>query len=130
MTVDTTVLWPLLQRLQERARQLEAEATALRTAVEQVAQTLDQPVAFFVIDGEEITISAGDVERVRTQMVKPRDQNALHELALLMKLRERDQSMSISARNTRFSATVDAIRTQALANGTAIDDPSEAAVND
>jgi hypothetical protein len=109
---------------------LETEATALRAAVEQVAQTLDQPVASFVIDGEEITISAGDVERVRIQMVKPRDQATLQELALIMKLRERDQSMPTAVRNTRFSATVDAIRSQALANGTVIDDPNEAVVND
>jgi hypothetical protein len=130
MVVESSVLWPLLQRLQERAEQLEYEAAALRAEVVLVAQTLDQPVATFDVNGETITVTASEVERVRAQMVKPRDERTLQELALLAKLRQHVQVQPEAARNARFWATIDAIHAAALSNGTAIDSPTEAAVDD
>lgn len=126
MVVESSVLWPLLQRLQKRAEQLESEAAALRAEVEQVAQTLDQPVATFVVEGKEISVTASEVERVRAQMVKPRDERTLQELALLAKLRQHDQTLPAAVRNVRFWATVDAIHAAALSTGTAIASPADA----
>lgn len=130
MVVESSVLWPLLHRLQERAEQLESEAAALRADVAFVTQALDQPVATFEIDGEAISVTASEVERVRAQMVKPRDERTLQELALLAKLRQRDQSQPNAARDTRFWTTVAAIHAAALSNGTAIESLAEAVIDD
>ena len=127
---EASILWPLLHRLQERARRLETEAVALRAEVEQVAQALDQPVATFMVDGEAVIVTTGDVEAVRSRLVKPRSEATLHELALLDKLRTRDRAASVTTRDQRFWSNLAAIRTQAIADSRVIDDPIEAIADD
>jgi hypothetical protein len=130
MSTEAASLWPVLSRLQERARRLEEEAAALRADVEQVTHALDRPVAAYIVDGEEIAITKGDVATVRERLVRPHPEEAIRELALADKMAERHQSIPRDEREHRFWENVEAIRAQAIADGTAIDDPLEVTIGD
>jgi len=130
MTMDMVAVWPLLERLQRRAQALESEAAALRADVCQVVQALDRTVATYNVEGEEYVITAGDVLAVRERLVKPHSEEIIRELALANKMAERSQSLSEAERESRFWKNLDAIRAEAIAQGTAIDDPMEALADD
>lgn len=130
MTTDMVAVWPLLERLQRRAQALESEAAALRADVRQVVQALDRTVATYNVEGEEYAITAGDVLAVRERLVKPHSEEIIRELALANKMAERSQSLSEAERESRFWKNLDAIRAEAIAQGTAIDDPMEALADD
>jgi hypothetical protein len=127
---EKTIVCPLLSRLQERAQRLEEEATALRNDVTQMAQALDQPVATYVVDGEEYRLTAREVAAVRDRLIRPRPESVIRELALEYKIAERHRSDPPDERERRFWENIEAIRAQAIANGTAIDDPMEAVSGD
>jgi hypothetical protein len=130
MSIETAALWPVLSRLQERARRLEEEAAALRADVEQVTRALDRPVATYVVDGEEFVITEGDVAAVRARLVKPRSEETVRELALIHKMAERDKDLPEEELRRRLWEDIEAIRAEAIAKGIAIDDPMEAVVGD
>lgn len=130
MTMDMAAVWPLLERLQRRAQALESEAAALRADVRQVVQALDQVVATYNIEGEEYVITAGDVLAVRERLVKPHSEEIIQELALADKMAERQSKWPAEKQKRHFWDSVEAIRAQAIADGTAIDDPAEAAIGD
>jgi len=130
MPTDAVALWPTLSRLQERTHRLEKEDEALRADVEQVTQALDRPVATYVVDGEEFVITEDDVAAVRTRLIRPHSEETIRELALADKMAERHRSIPRAERERRFWENVEAIRAQAIADGTAIDDPTEAVVGD
>jgi hypothetical protein len=130
MSTETAALWPVLSRLQERARRLEEEAAALRADVEQVTRALDRPVATYVVDGEEFVITEGDVAAVRARLVKPRSEETVRELALIHKMAERDKDLPEEELRRRLWEDIEAIRAEAIAKGIAIDDPMEAVVGD
>lgn len=125
MSTEATSLWSVLSRLQERARRLEEEATALRADVELLTHVLNRPVATYIVNGEEIAITEGDVATVRARLVRPHPEEAVRELALADKMAERHRSIPRDERESRFWENVEAIRAQAIAGGTAIDDPLE-----
>lgn len=127
---EQTLVWPLLSRLQARAQRLEEEAAALRNDVTQMAQALDQPVATYVVDGEEYRLTARDVAAVRNILVRPRSEPVIRELALEYKIAERHRSDPPEERERRFWENIEAIRAEAIADGTAIDDPMEAVGDD
>ena len=130
MSTEATSLWPALSRLQERARRLEEEATALRADVEQVTHALDRPVATYIVNGEEIAITEGDVVTVQERLVRPHPEETVRELALADKMAKRHRSIPRAERERRFWENVEAIRAQAIADGTAIDNPLEATIGD
>lgn len=127
---EKATVWPFLSRLQERAQRLEEEAAALRNDVAQVAQALDQPVATYVVDGEEYRLTARDVAAVRNTLIRPHSEYVIRELALEYKIAERHRSDPPDERERRFWDNIEAIRAQAIADGTAIDDPMEAVGDD
>ncbi len=127
---EKAAVWPLLARLQERTRRLEEDVVALRGDITQMAQALDQPVATYVVDGEEYVLTARDVAAVRDRLVRPRPEPVIRELALSYKLAERHRSDPTEEQERRFWDNVEAIRAQAIADGTAIDDPMEVVSDD
>ena len=130
MSTEAMAVWPVLSRLQERAQRLEEEMTALRADVEQVAQVFDRPVATYVVDGEKITITEKNLATVRSQLTRPRSDDAVKALALADKIGELRRYLPPEERERLFWENIEAIRTQAIADGTAIDDPMEAVVGD
>jgi len=130
MTMDIVAVWPLLERLQRRAQALESEAAALRADVRQVVQALERTVATYNVEGEEYVITAGDVLAVRERLVKPHSEDAIHIVALADKVAQRQSQWPAEEQKRHFWETVEAIRAQAIADGTAIDDPLEAVIGD
>lgn len=130
MSGETVAVWPVLSRLLERARRLEEEAAALRADVEEVARAFDRPVAAYVVDGEEVTITEKDMATVRDQLTQPRSDEVVKVLALADRISELRQNLPPEERERLFWENVEAIRAQAVADGRAIDDPMEAVVGD
>jgi hypothetical protein len=118
------------RQLQERIRLLEEEMAALWGDVEQVTRALDRPVATFVVDGEEITITEKELAIVRDQLTRPRSDEVVKVLALADRIGEQRRHLPPEEHKRLFWENVEAIRAQAIADGTAIDDPMEAVVGD
>jgi len=64
MTMDTAVAWPRTNRRQKRAGGRADEAPARNADAQPVGQVADRPVATFVVDGQEVVITTGDVTAV------------------------------------------------------------------
>lgn len=127
---ERAAVWPLLTRLQERTRRLEEEVVALRGDVKQMVQVLDQPVATYVVDGEEYVLTARDVAAAKAGLLKPHSEDAIRTIALSDKIAERQRDLARAELSRRFRVNVEAIRAEAMADGTAIDDPTEATIGD
>ncbi len=130
MSTEAMAVWPVLSRLQERAQRLEKEMTALRADVEQVAQVFDRTVAVYEVNGEKVAITKTDVARVEAELLRPHSTEAIRIVALADKIGERRQHLPSEEQKRIFEENVEAIRIQAIADGTAIDDPREAAIGD
>ncbi len=130
MSADAVALWPLLNRLEARAGRLEDEAAALRAEVREALRAFDRPVATYNVDGEEYVITAGDVLAIRERLVKPHSEETIRELVLAHKMAERHRDVPPTERERRFWTNVKAIRAEAIAKGTAVDDPMEAVGDD
>ncbi len=129
MSTEMVATMPALSQLQERIRRLEEEAATLRSDVEQMARSLESSpaVATYVVEGEEFTITEADVERVKSKLLRPHSTEAIHATALADKIGERRQHLPHAEQERLFWENVEAIRAQAIADGTAIDNPMEAA---
>ncbi len=130
MSAEMVAVWPLLDRMQERARLLEKEAVALRTDIVQIIQALESPVASYVVDGEELIITEQDIMAVKTRLTRPRSDEVVQALALADKIASMRRPLSLQVRERLFWENVEAMRTQAVADGTAVADPVEAVVDD
>lgn len=122
-----------IQTLQFQAQRLERDAGELRQALAHVAEVLISPssvVARYVIEGETYEITQAEVETVRTGLAKPWSDSALYELAAVKKVANTLRDRSAEEQDQYFVATIDAIRAAAIANGTAIDTETEAAIGD
>jgi len=114
----------------ERLQRLEREAIALRNILERMVEILSQPVAAYEVEGETIIITQGDIAAVRARLTKPRSDEVVQVLALARKLSEKRAFLSPEERERLFWENVEAIRAEAIAQGTAIEDPAEAAIGD
>ncbi len=130
MSAEMVAVWPLLNRLQERARLLEEEAVALRTDVVQIVQALERPVASYVVDGKELFITEQDIMAVEARLTRPRSDEVVYALALADKITSLRRPLPPQARERLFWENVEAMRAQAVADGTAVADPVEAVGDD
>lgn len=119
--------------LEQRAEYLEKEAASLRQELAQVADELaaaSPVVARYTIEGETYEITQADVDVVRAKMIKPRSEETLRELALVDKMAERHKHLSREERILRLQKAIEASRAAAIADGTAIENEWEAALDD
>ena len=130
MSIEAVAVWPVSSRLQKRAHRPKEETAALRADVEQMTRTFDRPVATYVVDGENFIITEADVARVKSELLRPHSEEAIHVIALADKIGERRRHLPPEEQERLFWENVEAIRAQAIADGTAIDDPMEAVVGD
>ncbi|MCX6030331.1 MAG: hypothetical protein NT169_13680 [Chloroflexi bacterium] len=130
MTIDAAVAWPRVNRRQKQVRARKDEAPARSADVGQADQALDRPVATYVMEGEEYVITAGEVVAVRERLARPYSDESLYELIVADKLAERNKRLPKQELRRRLQKTIEAIRAEAIAKGSAIDDPMEAVVGD
>ena len=130
MSQEVVSVVPLLGRLQEHTRRLEAEVAALRADLNRMTLALARPVATYKVGDAQITITEAEVEAVRAQLVQPYPQAAIRELALAYKLAEQEKMLSDEEQERRFWESVEAIRAEAIAKGVAVDDPRELIADD
>ncbi len=83
-----------------------------------------------VVDDEEYLVTEQDLAAVRARLVRPHSEEAILTLALSEKLAERWRHLPAAELDRRFWENIEAIRAQAIADGTAIDDPMEAVIGD
>jgi hypothetical protein len=122
-----------IHAIQQRATRVEHEAAELRQQVARMAELLASPasvVARYVIEGEIYEITQSDVDAVKAEMVKPAAEEALYELAVVKKMAKTLRERPLELQNEHFFKTVEAIRAAAVADGTAIESESEAAIDD
>ncbi|HRQ42426.1 MAG TPA: hypothetical protein PLD25_31305 [Chloroflexota bacterium] len=132
MMINGTLL-ETIQTLQYRAERLEQEAALLRQELAHVVQRLVDPltvVATYLIQGETYQITQADVEAVQSKMTKPHPDEALRELALAKKMAERVKHLSREEKAARLLKTVENSRAMAIADGTAIENEYETAIDD
>ena len=122
-----------IHSLEKRAKRLEREAAALRHELTRVAQELAEPPSVattYIVNGNPVSITQQEVDAVRGQMTRPRSENVLRELALAYKLAaDSPPDESVSETNALL-VTLESARAAALADGTAIDEELEAALDD
>ena len=130
MTIDAAVAWPRTNRRQKQARARKDEAPARNIDAQPVVQAFDRPVATFVVDEEEVVITTGDVAAVKAHSLRPHSEEAMITVALADKIGALRQHLPPQVRERLFWENMEAIRTTAIADGTAIDDPMEAVIGD
>ena len=118
-------LQPVLDRLRERARRLEQEVAELRAELDRMAELLSHPVAVYEVEGQIILITEEDLAVVRAQLVKPRSEEVVRELALAYKIAERESMVAEDEIRKRIARDIEAIRAQAIDRGIAVDEPVE-----
>ena len=123
MSIEAVAVWPVLSRLQKRTRRPKEETAALRADVAQMTRALDRPIATYVVDGEKFVVTEADVVRVKSKLLRPHSEEAIHIVALADKIGERRRHLPHEEQKRLFWENVEAIRAQAIADGTAIDDP-------
>jgi hypothetical protein len=122
-----------IQSLERRAERLEKEAAALRHELTRVARDLSDPDAIVVtysVGGERIDLTQRDISSVRNRMVLPHAEETIREVALAYKIAARTPVDDPDIEAERIMATIDAARAAAIEDGSAIDDESEAALDD
>ena len=113
-------LQTVVDQLWERVARLEQETAEARADLSQVTDWL----------AAESEITDGDLARIRARFVKPRSEELVWRMARAEKLAVRIKRLPPAERRRQFEANVAALRAQAIADGTAIDDPQEAARGD
>jgi len=113
-------LQTVVDQLWERVARLEQETAEARADLSQVTDWL----------AAESEITDGDLARIRARFVKPRSEELVWRMARAEKLAVRIKRLPPAERRRQFETNVAALRAQAIADGTAIDDPQEAARGD
>lgn len=119
--------------LEQRAEYLEKEAASLRQELAQVADELaaaSPVVARYTIEGETYEITQADVDAARANLVKPWPDEAVQELALVNKMAKRSRNRSREEIASELKKLIEASRAAAIADGTAIENEWEAAIDD
>lgn len=75
-------------------------------------------------------ITQADLARIRAQLTRPRSETVIKVLALAEKLAGKLDVVPEEDRRRHWLATLEAMRAEAIADGTAILDEAEAALND
>jgi hypothetical protein len=122
-----------VRTLERRAEYLAQEAALIRQELNRLVAELaaDSPVvARYEIEGETYEITQAEVEAARAKLVKPWPDEAVQELALVKKMSERSKNLSREEIAARMGETIEAIRAAAIADGTAIENEWEAAIDD
>lgn len=128
-----STLLETVRTLERRAEHLEQEAALLRQELARIAAELaaaSPVVAHYTIEGETYEITEADVEAVRVRMIKPRSEETLRELALVDKMAARHKHLSREERVAQLHKIIEASRTAAIADGTAIEHEWEAVMDD
>jgi hypothetical protein len=108
----------------------EAEAPARSADAQPVVQATDRPVATFIVDGQEVVLTENDIAAVKAQLTRPRSDEVVQVLALADKIGALRRHLPPQVRERLFWENMEAIRTKAIADGTAIDNPMEAVIGD
>lgn len=122
-----------LQTLQHQAKELERGMADLREELAHVTKAMVNPssvMARYIINGETYEITQADVEAVAAGLLRPHPESAIYELALVKKVAKRRQGLPRDVQFQHFFETVEAVRAEALENGTAIEDDADAAIDD
>jgi hypothetical protein len=122
-----------IRLLEQRAQYLEQEATLLRRELAQVADelaTASPIVARYVIEGETYEITQADVEAIQARLIKPRAERTIHTLILAEKMAQHNQHLSREVKAQQLQQAIEASRAAAIADGTAIENDWEAAIDD
>lgn len=133
MAVELRALQATVEKMKRRVHRVEEEASALRSDLDEIIALLagaSQPVARYVIDGEEIVVTETDVAAVQSRLTRPCSNEAAQELALADKLAAWLAQLPEGERRRRFRENIEAIRAEAIAKGIAVEDPREAAIYD
>jgi hypothetical protein len=130
MSIDAAAVWPRVNQRQKRAGGRADETPARSVDAKPAVQVFDRPVATFVVDGQEVVITTGDVAAVKAHSLRPHSEEAMITVALADKISALRQHLPPQVRERLFWENVEAIRAKAIADGTAIDDPMEAVVGD
>ncbi len=135
MAMDLMVLQNTVTGMKQKVYQLERETTELRLDFDKVMEWLAQeaanrPVASYVVDGQKIILTEADVAHVRAKLIRPHSEEAIKILALSDKIAARRKELPPEERHRLFCENVEAMRAQALLDGTAIKDEWEAAIDD
>jgi DNA-binding FrmR family transcriptional regulator len=121
-----------MQTLQLRAERLEQEAASLRQEFARVVESVADPasvIARYESEEECYEITQAEIDAIR-RMIKPRAQRTLLTLALSNKMAGRHKDRSREEKVRRMTELIEAIRAESIADGTAIDNDDEAALDD
>jgi hypothetical protein len=90
----------------------------------------DRSVRGYTLDSTEVKVTEADVAALHAQLARPHAPGAVRELVRAYKLAEQETKLSEDERDRRFWENVEAIRMEAIAAGTAIDEPAELLADD
>jgi hypothetical protein len=129
--VSEPTLLETLRKLQQRTEQLEQTAATMRQVLEQMAERVaNAPMVIYYINGERYAITLAEIDAIRRELIKPRSEETLYELALARQMAARHPFRSREEAAAELSRIIEASRADAIANGTALDDDAEAALDD
>lgn len=131
-TIDQTILQKL-DLLSEQVKQLTREVASLKSGVH-INEPHDPVVATHVEDGITFTVTQSEAAAMRNSLRKKstrRPDELIHEMVLIEKIApHRQERYTEEELKTQFFETIEAIRAEAVENGTAIDEEWEAAIDD
>lgn len=135
-TIDQTILQKL-DLLSEQVKLLTREVASLKSVVhinKQANEQDDPVVATHVEDGITFTVTKSEAAAMRNSLRKKstrRPDDAIHIMVISKKLAAHRHAYYTDAeRKQSILETVDAIRADAIADGTAINEDWEAAIDD
>lgn len=129
----TALIHQTIRSMQHRAEHLEREAGQLRRDLARMAELVAEPdrvVAKYTIEGETYEITQSEADEIRQGLMKPRADSVIYELAAIKKSAQRLRERPADEHWDHLFGTIEAIRSEAVANGTAIDDGDGAAIDD
>jgi hypothetical protein len=90
----------------------------------------DRSAPAYTLDSSEVNVTEADVAALRAQLTRPHAPSAVRELAQAYKLAEQEGKLVEEERDRGFWENVEAIRLEAIAAGTAIDEPADLLADD
>jgi hypothetical protein len=90
----------------------------------------DRSASAYAIDSSEVNVTEADVAELRAQLTRAHAPSAVRELARAYKLAEEEGKLVEEERDRGFWENVEAIRLEAIAAGTSIDEPADLLADD